>query len=709
MREEREPLRRFVAPWTRVLILLVSVVGVLLLSLRLTGSVLPDNPRDALIFQNALLLIVLGSAILEYKFTKPADSVVNSLMGAITLLPVYAVAPRTWWWVVFCYCALVFILGTICTAVSSGKEFAGWRRIVARITYHPAVFLGKARLLYSTLFLFGVFAFYGLQSDRTVTLVLFWGLFIVIWPLGLPELLSSLRKARSGATLAGHVIRTDWPNIVRVAVDPSAAWTHLSPKVFQQADGTQSLVIPLYSQLQGDQLVGTGLCVKAGEGGMRDLEDGHLYELANADPISESEISEALGAGATSRLIGFVIEESTISEIRFETWDVQACWEGKLVWCQVGENQVYYQIINGVTREEAFQTNRHGYQIAIAVQLGTSDEARGFVKHPWLPCMNTPIFAEVEESATGIQLRHAGDFVYGTLPGTQIEVGGPFSKYMDHHTAILGVTGSGKTELAFDMIRHAVEQDIKVICIDLTAKYVGRLADLSPVNLSLSPDLSAKLSAKLFDAETGEYGAKKEKRALNEYAKTIRDDIGRSIKAFLTSTEKEQRVGIIALEEISNTKATLYVTEIYLTCLLRFARDNPDQCPRILIVVEEAHTVMPEPGAMGLGDHDSRGLVGKIAQIALQGRKYDVGLLVVAQRTATVSKSVLTQCNTIISFACFDDTSLKFLSNVYGAAYVSLIPNLKLLHAVIFGKGLRSQRSLVIEIPFNANKVELGD
>jgi len=101
-------------------------------------------------------------------------------------------------------------------------------------------------------------------------------------------------------------------------------------------------------------------------------------------------------------------------------------------------------------------------------------------------------------------------------------------------------------------------------------------------------------------------------------------------------------------------------------------------------------------------------LVGKIAQIALQGRKYGVGLLVIAQRTATVSKSILTQCNTIISFNCFDDTSLGFLENVYGASYVPLIPNLPNLHAIVFGKGVRSQRPIIIQVPFDENKAKMA-
>ncbi|MCG8052890.1 MAG: ATP-binding protein, partial [Candidatus Thiodiazotropha endolucinida] len=96
-----------------------------------------------------------------------------------------------------------------------------------------------------------------------------------------------------------------------------------------------------------------------------------------------------------------------------------------------------------------------------------------------------------------------------------------------------------------------------------------------------------------------------------------------------------------------------------------------------------------------------------IAQIALQGRKYGVGLLVLAQRTATVSKTVLTQCNTIISFTAYDDTSLAFLRNIYGQEYVSLIPNLPPLHAVAFGKWIRSEKPIVFEVPFDDAKAAM--
>ena len=115
---------------------------------------------------------------------------------------------------------------------------------------------------------------------------------------------------------------------------------------------------------------------------------------------------------------------------------------------------------------------------------------------------------------------------------------------------------------------------------------------------------------------------------------------------------------------------------------------------------------MPEPTTMGVGDHDSRGLVGKIAQIALQGRKYGVGLLVISQRTATVSKSILTQCNTVISFTCFDDTSLNFLNNVFGQTHVSLIPNLAQPECSDFWKRLKKPKAIVDRNTFRPKKVD---
>ncbi len=692
-----------VAPWSRVAILLAALATAAVLSKTLTGSIVPTNPGESIIFQSSLLLIVLGSAVLEHKFTRPADSVVNAVTGIVALITVYEVAPRVAWWLVFAYCALVFALALTCTVVSTGPDVSGWRRRVADLTYQPAVYLGRSRLLHSIVFLFGVFAFYKTSSREAAVLVAFWGVFVALWPLGLPQLLSRLGRGHRSAAPLGRVIRREWPDLVRVELQSGVGWSADTPRLYQDADNVQHLVVPLYKQLRDQQGLATGLCMPHAGQQQADLQAGYVYAFVGPDVPTKDAIAQSLGASPGSELVGFVIEESSIGAIRFETWRPDVCRGGLLVSCLVAGTRVFYQITEGLTREESLQSDRLGSQVAIAAQVGTHSAVGGFVNCTWVPTMNTPVFAERPDFGANVQIP-AGDFTYGRVPGTKLQVSGPFAKTLDFHTAILGVTGSGKTELAFDLIRYCATAAIKVVCVDLTARYEPRLKDLGPRNLSVSAQVARELGAKLFEVETGEYGAGKEKKALDSFRSELRKDVAAKIESFLTSDGPDSQVGLITLNEISNTKASLAITELYMSCLLLFAKDNPDTCPRTLIVVEEAHTVMPETSSMGLGDYDSRGLVSKISQIALQGRKYGVGLLVIAQRTATVTKNVLTQCNTVVALSSFDETTTAFLASVFGRSHAEILKDLPRLHAVVYGKGVRSERPMIVEIPYEPSK-----
>jgi hypothetical protein len=59
----------------------------------------------------------------------------------------------------------------------------------------------------------------------------------------------------------------------------------------------------------------------------------------------------------------------------------------------LGKHWRYARLVNGINREETFDSNRHGFQIAVAAQVGEADPATGFVKYPWLPSMNSPVFS----------------------------------------------------------------------------------------------------------------------------------------------------------------------------------------------------------------------------------------------------------------------------------------------------------------------------
>lgn len=693
-----------VKPWSRIAILIIALLAMVIISYINFGSFLPTNPKDALVFQNALLLIVFGSAILEYKFTKPADSLVNSLMGIITLFTVYGIVSGYLWWAIMCYCLFVLILSTICVTISTGPLVTGTYKKIADLTYQPAVTLGKARIIFSIIFLFGVLSFYEVQSIQTLSFLLFWAIFIVIWPLKIPELLSSFSKDQESTKPIGIVLRTDWPNMIQVSIEPDTIWNQSSPKIYHQANGKQMLILPLHAQIQDEKQLGTAICINEIKDVFSNLKNNYIYEHPNTNFFENNKIEKYLDGDETSKLIGFTTENCSIQEIHFETLGNSNCYEGMLVWCKVGENKVFYQITNGSTKEESLHTDKHGYHIAYASQLGIADQNKGFLKNNWLPTMNTAVFSEPEDFGEDLIKHKEKDFIYGSIPGTKIKVGGPFAECISEHTAILGITGSGKTELAFDLIEHAIKNDVKVICIDLTSQYIDRLSKLTPFEFNIGLEKSKELSEKLHAVDIGTYGAKDEKKDLYDFINSLSPYIESTMQKFIQSSEENRRLGIITLDEIYNTQATLRITELYLTSILQYAKNNKGNCPNIMIAVEEAHTVMPESSTMGLSDFESKALVSKISQIALQGRKYGVGLLVITQRTATVSKSILTQCNSIISFSCIDDTSLSYLSNFIGDSCRKSVPNLRPLQAVIYGKGIKSERPIIIEIPYDKSK-----
>jgi hypothetical protein len=264
------------------------------------------------------------------------------------------------------------------------------------------------------------------------------------------------------------------------------------------------------------------------------------------------------------------------------------------------------------------------------------------------------------------------------------------------------VTGTGKTELVLDLIRQAHAQGTKVFCVDLTGEYRKRLADLTPLAIGLRKNKADELEQKLFDVETGDWKAGAEKKVLRQFKESIRADARNQVDTFLRTAGSA--VALFELAEVTNTRATLIATELFLSEIMLWARANR-KSRRILIVLEEAHTIIPETAGAGF-DYDTQHVVNKIGQIALQGRKYGVGLFIVSQRTALVSKTILSQCNTFLTHALVDQTSLQFLLNIYDSAYVRGIPNLRFLHFLAFGKGILSERPLLLSRPLDPAKAE---
>ena len=104
---------------------------------------------------------------------------------------------------------------------------------------------------------------------------------------------------------------------------------------------------------------------------------------------------------------------------------------------------------------------------------------------------------------------------------------------------------------------------------------------------------------------------------------------------------KGEKIGynVITTELTQAEKTRIIASEVFK--IMRQMGPEKQQKARVLIVFEEAHSLIPEWSSTAY-DGD-RSAVNGTAKFILQGRKYGLGSFVVTQRTANISKSILNQ------------------------------------------------------------------
>lgn len=399
------------------------------------------------------------------------------------------------------------------------------------------------------------------------------------------------------------------------------------------------------------------------------------------------------------RFVGVIIEGSDISKIVFECYNTTPIQEGDLLELTVDSKTVYYQIVEGETDEEILdKKNETGFIKGRAVQLGTWNTLNSsFEKFGWVPEINSIVLKASTDNIIVPQVNYP-EYILGYVPKTKLPVILNLKDSISHHMAVLGVTGSGKSFITHEII-STLSTDTKVICVDFTGEYITKLRDLKPKPILHDKDGLSKIEALIAQKED-------ETRRSRDRSSVLLLELKQKINAQLNSYIEEylkspDRVGIFELPDLSNTSFILEFTQFFFENIFQYAKNNTGH--QICLVLEEAHTIVPETTFLGdLGDYGStKAIVNKIGQIALQGRKYGIGLIVIAQRTANVSKTVLTQCNTILCFQAFDETSFTFLGNYVGKNLITALPNLPKYHAIISGKGAKSNIPVIVDLTRN--------
>ena len=105
--------------------------------------------------------------------------------------------------------------------------------------------------------------------------------------------------------------------------------------------------------------------------------------------------------------------------------------------------------------------------------------------------------------------------------------------------------------------------------------------------------------------------------------------------------------------------------------------------------------MLPE---QNISDWDQKKRVGETTRDIMQSRKYGLTYLFVSQRTAVISKSALSQCESYIVLRTLDDTSLTYLEAIAGSVVRTVVPSLRRYQALCFGPAFNSENPVVIDL-----------
>lgn len=244
-----------------------------------------------------------------------------------------------------------------------------------------------------------------------------------------------------------------------------------------------------------------------------------------------------------------------------------------------------------------------------------------------------------------------------------------------------------------------------MICLDLTNQYSTLLVDFLNANND-----AARLAALNAAAANGA-GIAHQNREQGGSKRNFKNAVEGQIRAF-AAPDNPDKLLILNPSQFTPTKQTsgMYQNNAELTtltpsevagivsdaALLVSQEQGMTNQARMCLVYEEAHSLVPEWNSVAAeGDKQATAVS---ARAILQGRKYGLGCLLITQRTANVTKTILNQCNTVFAMRTFDDTGKEFLANYLGVSYASVLPSLKERHAVFFGRASSCENPVLLRL-----------
>lgn len=633
--------------------------------------------------------------LVEHWFTSPTHSITNSLSVLLVMLPAFPNLSElgVWYYLILGYAAIVFLAS--CAALvlleigNKGNASAEkWSQIIKTIVSR----LGRARVLYPLVAISSLLAYFDSQTYTFLLLTLF-AIFVIAFD---PRtMLPNLFNASSAEnTIIGDVIgvqsRHTFLAKLRMARQPVRLFDFVEFRVGDDQSQTRKGIIIDNWVLNSEQWVK----ILSGKDVSSSLGKGQINKIVKRNTVYKIDTEDT--QHLLDRFVGTVAEGSQILTLRFTFGQKQPVSEGALLSVNIDGKDVLYQVTQGITKVEVLESkNQAGLIIGTAAQIGVwNEQTLTFDRFGWVPEVNWPVYIAPEIDQQPVP---NGEITLGYVPETNYPVLMDKRAAINTHLAVLGVTGTGKSVFSRNLIRAFAADDMKFICVDFTGEYREKLADLNPLQLVQGQAANAIFTnVDNVGNMMAQFPNQRDMNLVATWEAEIRQAFREAIEAFRDSPTN---VALFELPDVSNSNAILSYTRYFFKSLFEMAKQDALGQRQFGVVLEEAHTVVPEWNFVATEDKSAGALINQIGQIALQGRKYGVGFLIIAQRTANVSKTVLTQCNTIIAFQQFDKTSADFLANYMGPSMIDALQSLPPRHAIAVGKAFRSGLPTIFKVP----------
>jgi len=383
----------------RVLVFSVNVLLAWIVFYFSTGNISPFS-TDPGIWLLAVIAYWFWVLITTPFFRPPKDSLAIAISVILLLVPIdFSVVQFFLPLLQITYIIAIIISLFVATLalIAIFKQSDDKDNLLSKVSYQLSEKLGRGEILFTPVILISALGFYQNNIQWALLIFGFWVLMVVVKPVELIAKVIVYFKDLKGdeaqiSESIGSIMRIDNPDIVRVSLVNSVdTWNNQEVYLMHLPNNKNAYVLPLFVQIQNEEIIGTGLfCVTSEKPSFKTVA-GNIYRYKKDGLVAEL-IEKLSGVGGNSNIVGIIIERSTIGNIKFQVVSGTELEEGMVVFTNIKGKKVYYQILDAVTGEESFKENPFGMHVVSAPQLGFYDSKDGFKKFPWLPEMNQPVF-----------------------------------------------------------------------------------------------------------------------------------------------------------------------------------------------------------------------------------------------------------------------------------------------------------------------------